>query len=45
MKESEMKQIAAWIDQALKTQGDTTALGKIRASVKELCGKFPLYQH
>jgi glycine hydroxymethyltransferase len=45
MKETEMKQIAAWIEQALATKGDAGALGKIRTSVKELCGKFPLYAH
>jgi glycine hydroxymethyltransferase len=40
---SEMKQIAVWIDRALKTQGDTTALAKIRSDVKRLCERFPLY--
>jgi glycine hydroxymethyltransferase len=41
---SEMKQIAAWIEQALQTKGDSAKLSKIRSSVKELCGKFPLYK-
>jgi glycine hydroxymethyltransferase len=40
---SEMKQIATWIDQALKTRGDADQLGKIRGQVRELCKKFPLY--
>lgn len=41
---SEMKSIATWIDQALKTRGDVTQLAKIRDNVKELCHKFPLYR-
>lgn len=40
---SEMKQVARWIDQALKTKGDTAALEKIRGEVKALCERFPLY--
>jgi glycine hydroxymethyltransferase len=40
---SEMKQIAQWIDQALKTKGDAGALGKIHGGVREMCKRFPLY--
>ena len=40
---TEMKQIATWIDRALKTRGDSGALGQIRAEVGELCRSFPLY--
>ncbi|MGZ3699047.1 MAG: serine hydroxymethyltransferase [Bdellovibrionota bacterium] len=40
---SEMKQISKWISQALETKGDTGKLEKIRAEVRELCGRFPLY--
>ena len=43
MAQPEMKQIATWIDRALKTKGDPTSLGKIRAEVRELCHQFPLY--
>ncbi len=39
----EMKQIAGWIRDALETRGDAPKLAKIRAQVRELCGKFPLY--
>jgi glycine hydroxymethyltransferase len=41
---SEMKQIAAWINQALLSKGDSATLSKIRSGVKELCGRFPLYR-
>lgn len=44
MKEREMKQIAKWIDAALRSEGDTRALGKIRAAVKQLCRQFPVYK-
>jgi glycine hydroxymethyltransferase len=43
MGSSEMKTIAGWIDQALKTRGDADRLGQIRSQVRELCKKFPLY--
>jgi glycine hydroxymethyltransferase len=40
---SEMKLIAAWIQKALETKGDLPALSKIRAEVRELCHRHPLY--
>ncbi len=43
MKEAEMKEIAAFIDRAIKARADETALGKIRAEVKDLCLRFPFY--
>ncbi|MFH1142335.1 MAG: serine hydroxymethyltransferase [Candidatus Uhrbacteria bacterium] len=43
MKESEMKQIAAWIDEAIINHADTNKLEAIRSQVKELTAKFPLY--
>ena len=43
MKEAEMRQIAAWIAQALEARNDDAVLGKIRAEVAELANKFPLY--
>jgi glycine hydroxymethyltransferase len=39
MKEKEMKQIAAWMQQALS---DPSSVKKIRGEVKRLCKKFPL---
>jgi glycine hydroxymethyltransferase len=43
MGRSQMKQIAAWMDQALQTKGDAVKLGQIREQVRELCRGFPLY--
>jgi glycine hydroxymethyltransferase len=45
MGESEMKQIAGWVQKALETRGDTEQLGRVRGDVKELCRHFPLYGH
>jgi glycine hydroxymethyltransferase len=41
----EMKQVAAWIHKALESKGDAASLTKIKNEVKELCQKFPVYQH
>jgi glycine hydroxymethyltransferase len=43
MQEAEMRQIAAWIDQALQKRSDDAALARIRAEVAELSNRFPLY--
>ena len=43
MKEEEMKQIAAWIDEAIIHHDDTTYLEGIRSNVKEMTKRFPLY--
>jgi len=40
---NEMKQIGAWIISALQSKGDAAKLSRISSEVKELCGKFPLY--
>ncbi len=45
LKEAEMLQVAGWIDRALKNIGNDAELAQIRAEVKELCKKFPLYAH
>ncbi len=45
LKEPEMVQVAEWIDRALNVIDDEAALAKIRAEVKELCLRFPLYAH
>lgn len=44
MKEKEMTQIARWINQALSSHDNEAALAKIKAEVKQLCLKFPIYQ-
>lgn len=44
MKEAEMKQIGAWMAEALRSQGDSGKLENIRNRVRELCARFPLYK-
>jgi glycine hydroxymethyltransferase len=41
---SEMKQVAKWITDALRTKGDAAKLAKIGEDVKTLCAKFPVYR-
>ncbi len=43
MKETEMRQIAQWIVEALDKRGDDAALDHIRGQVAELANQFPLY--
>jgi glycine hydroxymethyltransferase len=43
MKEGEMRQIGAWIAEALERRNDDAALERIRGKVVELAGHFPLY--
>ncbi|MGA2252875.1 serine hydroxymethyltransferase, partial [Terracidiphilus sp.] len=43
MKQAEMKQIAAWIVEALDKRSDDAALDNIRNRVAELANHFPLY--
>src|SRR5881394_1082143 len=43
MKESEMRQIARWIAEALNNRTDAAALAKVRKQVVELAEEFPLY--
>ena len=45
MKEAEMLQVAEWIDRALKNIENSAELAKIKAEVKVLCQRFPLYAH
>ncbi|PLX99265.1 MAG: serine hydroxymethyltransferase, partial [Desulfuromonas sp.] len=45
LKEAEMRQVAEWVDRALNSMEDEAALQQIRAEVKELCLRFPLYAH
>jgi len=44
MGETEARQIATFIDQALQKSGDETALAKIKGEVRELCQRYPLYK-
>jgi len=41
---AEMAQVAGLIGRALDAPGDDAALARIRAEVKELCEKFPMYR-
>ncbi|MEI6510579.1 MAG: serine hydroxymethyltransferase [Candidatus Uhrbacteria bacterium] len=43
MKEGEMRLIAGWMDAAITNAGDDAKLAAIRAEVKELTDRFPLY--
>lgn len=43
MKENEMKQIAKFIDRAIKNIENEQELAAIKKEVAELCSKFPLY--
>jgi glycine hydroxymethyltransferase len=40
---SDMKSVASWINRAIVSRGDSNELAKIKAEVKELCRKNPLY--
>lgn len=42
MKEAEMKQIAGWIDAAVKNHTDDGYLEKLNQTIKEFCQQFPL---
>lgn len=43
MKEGEMKQIAAWIDEVAENHDDDAKLAEIRNAIKQLTADFPLY--
>lgn len=45
LKEAEMVKVAEWIDRALNNVENESELAAIRAEVKELCQRFPLYAH
>ena len=45
LKEKEMRQVGAWIDEALQNIENDTVLAKIRGEIRELCQQFPLYAH
>ncbi|MBW2484229.1 MAG: serine hydroxymethyltransferase [Deltaproteobacteria bacterium] len=43
LKEPDMEQIAAWINRVIMNPGDEQEISRIRAEVRELCERFPLY--
>lgn len=43
LKEAEMKQVAAWIDEAIVNFKDEVKLAEIKNAVKEMMKRFPLY--
>ena len=45
LKEAEMLQVAEWIDRALQNIENGAELAKIKAEVKVLCQRFPLYAY
>jgi len=45
LKEAEMRQVGAWIDEALNNRDNSAVLERIRGEIRELCQRFPLYAH
>jgi glycine hydroxymethyltransferase len=45
LKEKDMRQIGAWIDEALQNLENDTVHARIRGEIRELCQQFPLYAH
>jgi glycine hydroxymethyltransferase len=43
MGEGEARQLAGFVDEALRKTGDDAALARIHGQVREMCRKFPLY--
>jgi glycine hydroxymethyltransferase len=44
MKETEMKQIARFIDEVIKDAKNEEIIKTVNGKVRELCNQFPLYQ-
>ncbi len=44
LKEQEVKVIAGWIDETLRSEGNEKVLASIRKEVKRLCKQFPVYR-
>jgi glycine hydroxymethyltransferase len=42
--EAEMREIARLIDDAIGARGDESGLARVREEVREICGRFPLYE-
>ncbi len=45
MGKEEIKQIAFWIDKAIKNCDDDSVLSNIKKDVNHLCSDFPIYKH
>jgi glycine hydroxymethyltransferase len=43
LKESEMKQVAEWMNRAILNRRDEQEISRIRNEVRELCERFPIY--
>jgi glycine hydroxymethyltransferase len=43
MKESEMEQVAGWINRVIENHEDSSLKEKIREEIREFCKEFPLY--
>jgi glycine hydroxymethyltransferase len=43
MKEEEMKKIAQWITEIINKPSDEAMRSNIKASIEEMCKKFPIY--
>ena len=43
MKTDQMKAIAGWIDEVLRSQGDAAVISKVSGEVLSLCEQFPLH--
>ena len=43
LKEEEMKQVGAWIDEAIANHTDEAKLASIKSDVKTMTDRFPLY--
>lgn len=41
-KEGEMKQVANWIDQVLRSEGDDKVIERVNGEILDLCKQFPL---
>jgi glycine hydroxymethyltransferase len=41
MKEAEMRQVVAWIDEVISNVENEQAIDRVRGQVKELCAQFP----
>ncbi len=39
----EMKTIAGWIDEVLRSRGDAAVIGRVRGGVLAMCEQFPIY--
>ncbi len=42
LKEPQMVQVAGWMDRVMGSKGDPTECAKVRAEIREFCGRFPV---